>query len=31
MTSEHLKHFEGCIKRLLDELAQLTAPAAAAQ
>jgi dihydrodipicolinate synthase/N-acetylneuraminate lyase len=31
MTAEHLKLFEDCIKRLLDELAQLTAPAAAAQ
>lgn len=31
MTAEHLKLYEDCIKRLLDELAQLTAPAAAAQ
>jgi 4-hydroxy-tetrahydrodipicolinate synthase len=31
MTAEHLKLFEDCIKRLLDELAQLTAPAVAAQ
>lgn len=31
MTAEHLKLYEGCIKQLLDELAQLTAPAAAAQ
>ena len=31
MTAEHLKLFEDCIKRLMDELAQLMAPAAAAQ
>lgn len=31
MTAEHLKLFEDCIKRLMDELAQLTAPAVAAQ
>jgi 4-hydroxy-tetrahydrodipicolinate synthase len=31
MTAEHLKLYEDCIKRLLDELAQLTAPAVAAQ
>jgi 4-hydroxy-tetrahydrodipicolinate synthase len=31
MTAEHLKLFEDCIKRLLDELAQLTAPAVAAE
>ena len=31
MTAEHLKHFEDCIKRLLDELAQLSTPAVAAE
>ena len=31
MTAEHLKLYEDCIKRVLDELAQLSAPAAAAQ
>ncbi len=30
MTAEHLKLYQDCIKRLLDEVAQLTAPAAAA-
>ena len=31
MTKEHLKLYESCIKRLLDELAQLSTPAAAAE
>ncbi|MDX1485374.1 MAG: dihydrodipicolinate synthase family protein [Alphaproteobacteria bacterium] len=31
MTAEHLKYYEDCIKRLLDELAELTPAAAAAQ
>jgi 4-hydroxy-tetrahydrodipicolinate synthase len=31
MTAEHLKLYEDCTKQLLDDVAQLTAPAAAAQ
>jgi dihydrodipicolinate synthase/N-acetylneuraminate lyase len=31
MTAEHLKHYESCIKRLLDELAQLQARPVAAE
>jgi hypothetical protein len=31
MTAEHLKYYEECIKRLLDEIAQLTPKAVAAE
>jgi len=31
MTAEHLKYYEECINRLLDEIAQLTPTAAAAE
>jgi hypothetical protein len=31
MSKEHLKLYEDCIKRLIDELAQLSTTAAAAQ